>query len=90
MVDEVKTNEDGVEYTHKATMTVFSNGPTKEISLRIKWDPDIEGVDIKELGYLPSSYQFIEEYILPAIEEAYMAWTVGPLLNAESPSEYNN
>jgi hypothetical protein len=61
------------EHTHKAIMTVYSNGPNDDISVQIKWDPDLGGIDISVLGYLPAAYQLIEAYILPALEEAYLS-----------------
>lgn len=76
--------------THKVIMTVLSSGRNEIISVSVKYEPDIEGKDIVELGFLPASYQFVEEYILPAIEQGYMEWEAGPLLNMGSPSKYNN
>lgn len=77
-------------YTHKAVMTVTSNGDDNAVAVSIKWDPNIDGVGIQELGYLPASYQMIEQYILPALEEAYLEWELDPMMKLDSPSKYDN
>ena len=87
------TNEEAPEervHTHKAVLTVYSNGDSNMISVKVNWDPKMDGDDVKALGYLPAAYGFVEDYLLPAIEEAYLEWEAGPLLNAESPSKWNN
>lgn len=77
-------------HTHKAVLTVYSNGSSNMISVKVNWEPRLTGEDVAELGYLPASYGFVEDYLLPAIEEAYLEWEAGPLLHAESPSKWNN
>lgn len=89
MTDITPTHEEA-EHTHKATITLYSNGPADMVSIKVQWEPDIQGVDIKELGYLPAAYQFVEAYMLPAIEEGYMDWEVSPMMMLESPSERKN
>ena len=79
-----------LEYTHKAVLTVYSNGSNNMISVKVSWEPPITPEEIQEAGYLPASYQFIQDYMLPAIEEAYLEWEVKPMMMLESPSEYNN
>lgn len=87
---EVEIGDEEYEFTHKVTMSVYSNGNVKEVRIKVKWDPDLEGKDIKELGYLPAAFEFIQEHILPAIEEARIKWEFEPLLKLQSPSGYNN
>jgi hypothetical protein len=84
--------EDGktVPYTHRATITICSNGPAAEVNITVTFDPDQEGKDLKELGYLPACFELVQEYMLPAIEAAYMDWSADPLLRMESPSGYDN
>lgn len=77
-------------FTHRATITIYSNGAEPEVHISVKFDPDEEGRDIKELGYFPPAFQMVQEFMLPAIEQAYMEWAQDPLLQMESPSEYNN
>lgn len=82
----VSNEEEIPAYTHKATMTVYSNGQDEDIAIKVSWDPDLDGKSIEEIGYLPSSYQFIQQYILPAIEQAYLDYEINPMLNAEPAS----
>lgn len=89
MTDEVELTEER-EHTHKAILTVYSNGNSNMISVKVNWEPKLEGDDIVALGYLPAAYAFVEDYLLPAIDEAYLEWEAGPLLHADSPSRYNN
>lgn len=77
-------------YTHKATLQVFSNGQDNLISVRVFFDPDMEGTDVEKLGYFPAAYQFMGQFIVPAIEEGYLEWAAGPLYQMESPSHYDN
>lgn len=77
-------------HTHKATLTVCSDGPKGMISLKINWDPEITGSTVEELGYLPAAYQFIQDFIVPAINEAYMEWEVKPMMNLQPASEKRN
>jgi hypothetical protein len=92
MEDETRSpiGTEETEHTHKATLTVYSNGKKEMISVKVQLEPDVEGVSIEELGYLPAAYQFMEEYIFPAIEAAYMDWQIKPMLALESPSKWNN
>lgn len=88
MTDDAPTPKD--PYTHRATITIISNGAEPEVRITVKFDPDQEGLDIKQLGFFPAAFQMVQEYMLPAIEAAYMDWAADPLLNMQSPSEYNN
>lgn len=73
-------------FTHKVTLTLSSDGPENMIQVKVHWEPDIEGKTIEEIGFLPASYQFMQEYILPAVEQGYMDWLVNPMMNIEPPS----
>lgn len=42
------------------------------VQVEVKWSPDMEGTDIEELGYLPASYRFLQDHILPALTEAFL------------------
>ena len=72
MSQEVRTVTEPT-YTHKATVTITSDGINDDVAISIKWDPDLEGANISQLGYLPSSYQFVQQYVLPMLEDAWMA-----------------
>lgn len=78
-----------VSYTHKAILTVVSNADEPDVHVRIDWEPDLEGTNIQELGYLPAAYQMIESYILPALEEAYLE-SVDMGMSKEPPSRSIN
>ena len=84
--DQAITDPEDLAYTHKATMTVYSNASDPNVAVKVVWVPDLRGVDFPKLGYMPASFKFIEEYILPAIEEAYVDYEIDPLLAAASPS----
>jgi hypothetical protein len=73
-------------YTHRAIIIIASNGKEPDVNGCVKWDPDLEGKDIEDLGYLPASFMLVEDYILPALEQAFNDWEAGPLMNAPSPS----
>lgn len=92
MTEDVREEELPEEraHTHKAILTVYSNGDNNMISVKVRWDPPMNEESIQELGYLPAAYGFVEDYLLPAIEEAYLEWEAGPLLHAESPSQWKN
>lgn len=83
-------NPEELDHTHKAVLTVYSNGPAKMVSIKIHWEPEMDGNEIVRLGYLPASYEFIQDYVLPIIEKAYMDWEVKPLLDLPSPSKWKN
>ncbi len=79
-----------IVHTHKATITVFSNGENEMITVRVSFAPDMDGADIEALGYEPAAFGFVQDYIIPAIDEAQLEWEAGPLLELPSPSRYNN
>lgn len=90
MTNDKDVGAEEITYTHKATLTIYSNGPKEMVSVKVEFDPDVEGVSIQELGYLPASYKLMEEYVFPAVEEAKFEWEIKPMLALESPSKYNN
>lgn len=62
-------------FTHKATVTFTSDGINDDVAIKIEWSPDLDGQDITKIGYLPASYQFVQQYVLPMIEDAFMEGT---------------
>lgn len=75
---------------YKATLTITSHDDSGDVQVEIKWDPDMQGLDIQELGFYPASYQFVEQYVLPALEKAYFRSEYAELLETESPSDRIN
>lgn len=82
--------EEKVPFTHRAIITICSNGPEPEVNITVAFDPDQEGKTIEQLGYLPACFELVQDYIVPAINRAYMDWAMNPLLQMESPSDYDN
>lgn len=76
--------------THVVTVTLSSINDGSNVRVEVKWDPDLEGADIEELGYLPASYQFVQEFILPCLEEAYLRSEFKELFDTPSPSNRMN
>lgn len=60
------------DVTHTAVLICTSIGAGEDVQVEVRWNPDIEGEDVEELGYLPASYKFIQDYILPALENALL------------------
>lgn len=60
------------EVNHKATLICTSVGDGDEVQVEVRWSPDIDGTGVEELGYLPASFRFLQDYILPALEVALM------------------
>ena len=86
-------SDEDIAYTHKTILTVYSNADDSMISVRVQCDPFLDGKDIQELGYMPASYLFLQEYLLPAIEQGHKDWESDPmsaLLEMSSPSKYEN
>jgi hypothetical protein len=75
-----------IKHTHKVTLTAYSDGPEESVNITVKWDPDLEGVDIEALGYLPASFEFLQKFILPAIDAAFQEYVEDPMMAIESPS----
>lgn len=74
------------EVSYVVTMTLTSIGKDEDVAVQIRMNPDLAGVNIQELGFLPASFKFLETYIMPALNEAYVESEVADLLDAESPS----
>lgn len=77
------------KFTHKVTMTLMSNEDDTDVGVEIKWDPQMTGADYKALGYQPACHRFIEVYVLPMLEEAFMAHEF-PELMQDPPSTARN
>lgn len=86
----IMTEEAERPYTHRVTMTLSSNERDDGVNVHIKWDPDIDGKGIEEIGYLPASYQFLQQYILPVLEDAYLESNFGYLLDTPAEGQGNN
>lgn len=65
------TDKDNTTYT--ATIIISSTGKNNDVSLSIEWSPELNKQEIDNIGFLPASFQFVEEFIVPALEEAYQA-----------------
>ena len=74
-----------MEWTHSASIAIFSKDSTEEVEIRFDYSPDMAGDDIIKLGYKPAAYGFIDDYILPAVDKAILEWQTGPMMRAESP-----
>lgn len=81
---------DDPEYTHLVTMKISSNEDSPDIALKVSWSPNLVGADIETLGYYPAAFQFMEKYILPALEAAYLRSEFAELLSSEPPSDSIN
>lgn len=75
--------------THQATLTIFSNEDQPDVWIQIDWEPKLTGGEMRELGYFPASYRFIQENVVPMLEQAF-AESLDELANADSPSELVN
>lgn len=82
--------DDKFPYTHRATITLSSNEENPDVAVEVNWFPDIEGKTIKDIGYLPAAYQFVQQYILPALEDAYMLNEHEELMDSDSPPKRLN
>lgn len=70
-------------FTHRATMTISSNEAGEDVHVKVVWAPDIDGAAIEALGYMPAAYRFVQQYLVPALEEAYNSsgypeWDITP------------
>lgn len=76
-------------HTHKATLSIFSSDDNSDVWIRLEWDPPMTGEDVTELGYMPAAYDFVQEYIVPALDAAYSK-TLDGLMEAEAVSKTIN
>lgn len=60
---------DKTEYT--AVIVVSSVGRDGEVSLSVEWNPNLTGKDIEEAGFIPASFKFVQDFIMPALEDAF-------------------
>lgn len=88
--EELPLEQVEAPFTHNAIITLSSNGDEDMIQVSVKWEPDIEGKTIEEIGFLPASYQFVQQYMLPAIEQGYTDWAVNPMIKLDPPSNRRN
>jgi len=79
------SNED-FKATHTYVITISSMDEVPEVMISSKWSPDTDVESIKELGYVPQAYAFVQKYILPALEAAYDDSEYADLKTMESPS----
>lgn len=78
--------EEEVKHTHKVVLTAYSNEQDEEVNIKVQFTPDLTGSDIEALGYLPASFEFLQKFLLPAIDEAFKEYTMDPMMAIESPS----
>jgi hypothetical protein len=79
-----------LETTYKVVITLSSVGDEGVVSLEVKYEPDTEGKDIMNMGFFPASYNFVERYIVPALQQGIDDWVYTPLMNWDSPSQSRN
>ena len=79
------TNKPTPEHTHKAILSIYSNEGDPDVWIRIDWDPSMTGEDIERLGYMPSAFKFVHQYVVPMLDSAY-AETLDGLADAEPAS----
>lgn len=60
------------EQTYTATITMESVGDSNDVQVRVSWSPHMTGAQVQELGFLPASFNFVQEFILPALEAAML------------------
>lgn len=59
------------DVTHEATLRIFSNEDSPDVWVQIDWEPKMTGSELEALGYFPASYRFIQENVVPMLEEAF-------------------
>lgn len=82
MNKEETVNLEEVSFTHKTVVTVYSNGDSEMVSVKVELEPDMTGEDIEQLGYMPAAYTMLEDYLYPAIQQAKLEWEENPIRNA--------
>lgn len=65
-------SESKLPFTHEATLVFRSNNDDTGVQVEMNWSPLLTGEDYKALGYQPASHTFIERWVLPMLEEAFM------------------
>lgn len=78
-------HKDIPNHTHKATLTIYSDSVDPDVWIQLEWDPQITGADIQQLGYLPAAFGFVQEHVVPMLDNAYSK-TQDELANAEPAS----
>jgi hypothetical protein len=57
------------EYT--AVVILSSTGDSNDVNVSIEWNPNLTGKDIEEAGFIPASFLFVQDFIMPALEQAF-------------------
>lgn len=68
----MKTGMMSHETKHHVVLILSSTGDDPHVDMAITYGPAETGISIKELGYLPASYKMLEQYLVPALEDAYI------------------
>lgn len=55
---------------YTAVITVSSMGDSNEVSLSIDWGSDLTEEQLEETDFIPAAFQFVDRFILPALESA--------------------
>lgn len=87
------TEEEKLElppYTHKTSITVYSKDNDKEVWVAFDFEPEMSGVEVASLGYMPAAYGFMEEFLVPAVEEGFFQMTGGVLGLIDPPTDAIN
>lgn len=53
--------------SHRVTVVVDSYMDSPEVSVEIKWEPELTDAEIAEMGYLPAAYRFVEATLISAV-----------------------
>lgn len=77
---------DTAPYTHEVVMRIRSVGAAGNTEVMVEWNPDLSGDGYKELGYQPPCHKFVERYILPMLEEAFMQENHPSLMEKGKPN----
>lgn len=56
--------------THRVTVVVTSVNGEPEVHMEVQWEPLLSDDEIKDLGYIPAAYQFVDAALMTA---AWMA-----------------
>lgn len=56
---------------YKATVIISSIGDSGDVALSVEWSPELTGADLVEAGFIPASFAFVQDFIFPALEEAF-------------------
>jgi len=71
--------------THKVIVTIGSINDAEDVGVQVSFDPEMTGEEYQKLGYQPASHQFLEQFILPLLENIYMRTTFPELYDEDGP-----